>query len=333
MHAPPGLRIGITLGDPRGIGPEVVGGALRRIQDSAAGFNHRGPVEYVVIGPRSQATSGLDSHPNIDFDFVGSGSGESETQAGRISLDAVERGISLAMDGSIDGLVTGPISKQAIAAAGCAYPGHTELLCERTGVPDVTMIMGSESTPFGGPLRIALLTVHVPLRQVPDLLTEELVWRRASIAAAALRDWWGIQRPRLAFAGVNPHASEGGLFGDEEARILAPAMSRLDQENDIEIVGLFPADSVFRRCIEGDADLVVAPAHDVGLAVLKTLAPHSGINVTAGLPFPRTSPDHGTALDIAGLGIADSRSMEAAIHACVQFCARAAGRTDPGRVS
>lgn len=330
MRALSGLRIGITLGDPRGIGPEVVGGALRRMQESGAGLDNHGPVEYIVIGPRSPGTSGLDSHPNIGFEFIGRGSGDDAAAAGRTSIEAIERGIALALDGTIDGLVTGPISKHAIAAAGYSYPGHTELLCERTGVPDVTMIMSTESTPIGGPLRIALLTVHVPLRQVPDLLTEELVRRRASIAAAALRDWWGIQRPRLAFAGVNPHASEDGLFGDEEARVLAPAMSRLDQESDIEIVGLFPADSVFRRCIEGESDLVIAPAHDVGLAVLKTLAPHTGINVTAGLPFPRTSPDHGTALDIAGRGIANSGSMEAAIKACIQFCARATGRVEAG---
>ncbi|MDH3427360.1 MAG: 4-hydroxythreonine-4-phosphate dehydrogenase PdxA, partial [Gemmatimonadota bacterium] len=134
---------------------------------------------------------------------------------------------------------------------------------------------------------------------------------------------------RLAFAGVNPHASEGGLFGDEEARILAPAMRRLAKEGGIDIVGLFPADSVFRRCIEGEADLVVVPAHDVGLAVLKTVAPHGGINVTAGLPFPRTSPDHGTAMDIAGLGVANSGSMLAAIEACLGFCSRSS-RTAPG---
>ncbi|TFG65887.1 MAG: hypothetical protein E4H28_03220 [Gemmatimonadales bacterium] len=329
MRALSGLQIGITLGDPRGIGPEVVAGALRRMHTSGADSNCT-PVEYVIIGPSDASTAGLPSLPNVRCDPISGWSAANEVAAGRTSIEAVERGIALALDGAIDGLVTGPISKHAIAAAGYTYPGHTELLCERTGVPDVTMIMGAESTPLGGPLRIALLTVHVPLRQVPDLLTEELVWRRASIAAAALRDWWGIQRPRLAFAGVNPHASEGGLFGDEEARVFAPALSRLKQESDIEIVGLFPADSVFRRCLEGEADLVVAPAHDVGLSVLKTLAPHDGINVTAGLPFPRTSPDHGTALDIAGRGVADSRSMEAAIQACIQFCTRAAGRVETG---
>ncbi|MFQ5529247.1 MAG: PdxA family protein [Gemmatimonadota bacterium] len=322
MWAHDGVRIGLTPGDPRGIGPEVLAGALRRLRGCGTP-PVTGEVEYVVIGPELSILRDLDTHPGITFEPTG-GSAETDAAAGRASIEAVERGIVLAIDGAIDGLVTGPISKQAVAAAGCMYPGHTELLRERTGVEDVTMIMGAEKTPLGGPLRIALLTVHVPLRSVSELLTEALVRRRASIAAAALRDWWGIPRPRLAFAGVNPHASEGGLFGDEEARVLAPAMRRLDEESGIEIVGLFPADSVFRRCIEGEADLVVAPAHDVGLAVLKTVAPHCGINVTAGLPFPRTSPDHGTAFDIAGLGVADPGSMVAAIETCTAFCSRAA---------
>ncbi len=182
------------------------------------------------------------------------------------------------------------------------------------------MIMGAERTPLGGPLRIALLTVHVALRDVPGLLTAELVERKSRIAATALRDWWEIARPRLAVAGLNPHASEGGMFGDEEERVLRPAIGRLERSGDFDISGPFPADTVFRRCIEGAADIVVAPYHDVGLAVLKSLAPENGINVTAGLPFPRTSPDHGTAFDIAGRGLADSRSMRAAVEACVRFC-------------
>ena len=222
----------------------------------------------------------------------------------------------------MDGLVTAPISKQALRAAGYAFPGHTEFLRERTGVPEVTMVMSAETTPLGGPLRVALVTVHVPLRTVPQLLTEDLIVRRAAIAARGLRDWWGISAPRLAFAGLNPHASEGGLFGDEEARIIEPAMVRLQREENIRTSGPYPADTVFRRCIAGDADLVVIPYHDVGLAVLKTVAPETGINVTTGLPFPRTSPDHGTAFDIAGRGVADFRSMAAAIEACVDFCER-----------
>ena len=318
------LRIGLTSGDPRGIGPEVLFGAL-----STLSATRRPEVEYVVMGPGAPILNDLNVLPNVTFEMMG-GAADTDAAAGHASIAAVERGISLALDGTIDGLVTGPVSKQAIAAAGYSYPGHTELLCERTGVEDVTMIMGAERTLLGGSLRIALLTAHVSLRTVPDLLTEELVCRRSSIAAEALRVWWGIPRPRLAFAGVNPHASEGGLFGDEEARVLAPAMRRLDEEDGIDIVGLFPADSVFRRCIEGDVDLVVVPAHDVGLAVLKTIAPHDGINVTAGLPFPLTSPDHGTAFDIAGLGKADSRSMQAAIEACIGFCSRVASARGEG---
>jgi 4-hydroxythreonine-4-phosphate dehydrogenase len=224
------------------------------------------------------------------------------------------------MAGELDGLVTAPISKAALQAAGYAFPGHTEFLKELTGAEEVTMLMTAERTPIGGPLRLALLTAHIPLRDVPDALTVELVVRRVRIAVAALREWWGIPQPRIAFAGVNPHAGEGGLFGNEERDVLAPAIETLSGDAALEILGVFPADTVFRQPLEGHADLVVTPYHDVGLAVLKTLARDEGVNVTAGLPFPRTSPDHGTALDIAGSGMADSGAMLAAIELCVRFC-------------
>lgn len=315
------LRIGVTLGDPRGIGPEVVAGALAAPSLPDA--------EFLVIGPRRAFPAGPASRTTVRLDPVGEWSGGDDAAAGRVSIEAVERGIELALDGTIDGLVTAPISKAAVAAAGHPWPGHTELLRERTGVDDVTMIMAAETTPLGGPLRVALLTVHVALRDVPGLLTRELVERRSRIAADALRDWWDIPEPRLAFAGVNPHASENGLFGDEEAATIRPAMRRLEESSTARVSGPFPADTVFRRCIRGEADLVVVPYHDVGLAVLKTVAPEHGVNVTAGLPFPRTSPDHGTAFDIAGRGRADARSMTAAIRACVRFC-RAATKRDEG---
>jgi 4-hydroxythreonine-4-phosphate dehydrogenase len=311
-------RIGVTLGDPRGIGPEVTAAALQsepsRVPDP------RLEADFVLIGPPEAASPALLALPNLSMEPVGTWTDGDERAAGRVSVESVERGIALALDGAIDGLVTAPISKAAIAAAGYPWPGHTELLRERCGVDDVTMIMSAEHTPLGGPLRIALLTVHVALRDVPSLLTAGLVERKARIAAAALRDWWEIAHPRLAFAGLNPHASEGGLFGDEEKRVLRPAIRRCGRSGDFHATGPYPADTVFRRCIAGEADLVVAPYHDVGLAVLKTLAPEDGINVTAGLPFPRTSPDHGTAFDIAGRGLADARSMRAALEACVRFC-------------
>ncbi|MBT8479861.1 MAG: 4-hydroxythreonine-4-phosphate dehydrogenase PdxA [Gemmatimonadetes bacterium] len=309
-------RIAITLGDPRGIGPEIVQAALADPELAAA-------AEYVLIGPSPESLHPeLQIPPGVECAETGTWRQGGEREAGQHSGRAVEAGISMALAGKVDGLVTAPISKTALRAAGYAFPGHTELLRDRCGVPDVTMIMAAEDTVLGGPLRVALLTVHVPLRAVPGLLDIELVVRRSAIASRALKDWWGIDRPRLAFAGVNPHASEQGLFGDEEERILAPAAERLVAAGDCEIAGIFPADTVFRRCLEGTVDVVVVPYHDVGLAVLKTLASETGVNVTAGLPFPRTSPDHGTAFDIAGRGRASPSSMKAAVAQCIRFCRR-----------
>jgi len=307
--------IAITMGDPRGIGPEVVRGALANpsLADAA---------EYVVLGPSIEQSAATPGGGGATYVSVGSWNGGGEEEAGALSAAAIERGISMALAGDVDGLVTAPISKTALHAAGYEFPGHTEFLRERCGVPDVTMIMASERTVLRGPLRVALLTVHVPLRRVPDLLDVELVVRRCTIAARALRDWWGIARPRLALAGVNPHASEQGLFGDEEERILAPAADLLAAREDLEVDGIFPADTVFRRCLDGSVDLVVVPYHDVGLAVFKTIGGEEGVNVTAGLPFPRTSPDHGTAFDIAGRNLADPSSMRAAVAECVRFCSR-----------
>ena len=318
----PDPRIGITVGDPRGIGPEIVRALLADPPPGA---------RFLVLGPDGVLGSGgapgpASAGPPVEAIDVGSWNAgrDGEVEAGRLSAQAIERAIELALEGELDGLVTGPISKAALAAAGWIFPGHTELLRERTAAPDVTMMMAAEATPLGGPLRMALLTAHIPLREVTERLDEELTARRARIALRALRDWWGIPRPRVAFAGVNPHASEGGLFGDEESRVLVPAARRLEAEGEAEVSGIFPADTAFRRTIEGRDDLVVVPYHDVGLAVIKTVARETGVNVTAGLPFPRTAPDHGTAFDIAGRGVADPRSMKAAVDLCLRFCRRLA---------
>jgi len=309
-------KIAITLGDPRGIGAEVARSALEDPDLAAA-------ADFVVLGPDQDS---LDPWWRLsdaaEHVAVGSWRRGGDTEAGELSGRAIDLGISMALSGRVDGLVTAPIAKTALQAAGYDFPGHTEFLRDRCGVRDVTMIMAAERTVLGGPLRVALVTVHVPLRSVPDLLDVELVVRRSTIAARALRDWWGIERPRLALAGVNPHASEQGLFGDEEERVLGPAMERLALADDLEVTGIFPADTVFRKCLEGSADAVVVPYHDLGLAVLKTLAGNTGVNVTAGLPFPRTSPDHGTAFDIAGRGLADPSSMRAAVAECIRFCRR-----------
>lgn len=308
-------RVGITLGDPRGIGPEVAAAALESgLRDAA---------RFVMIGPSGPRDAEGDEVLGVagEAEVVGAWDPSGGARlAGELSARAIERGVELALAGRIDGLVTGPISKAALQAAGYPFPGHTEFLRDRTGVSEVTMLMAAERTPIGGPLRIALLTAHIPLREVPETLTPELVRARTRLAVGALRDWWRIPRPRIAFAGVNPHAGEGGLFGDEEARVLEPAIDRLESDDEADLLGIFPADTVFRQPLEGRADLVVVPYHDVGLAVLKTLARDEGVNVTAGLPFPRTSPDHGTALDIAGTGTADPGAMTAAIELCIRFC-------------
>ncbi len=299
--------IGVTLGDPRGIGPEITAAVLSDPQ------LHR-IVRPLVIGPDDMVAE------YADRSGVGVWAGGGEEEAGTASGRSIERAIELALSGRIDGIVTGPISKRALNAAGFTFPGHTEFLRDATGTPEVTMMLAAEATPLGGALRMAVLTGHVALRDVPRLLTLEHVVTRTRIAVRALREWWGFDRPRVAFAGVNPHASEAGLFGDEEATVLKPAAAIVAADQEAEVLGVFPADTIFRRCINGEVDAVVVPYHDVGLAVIKTLARETGVNVTAGLPFPRTSPDHGTAMDIAGLGRADPTSMRCAIELCARFC-------------
>ena len=304
-------RIGITLGDPRGIGPEVTAAALGgRAPDEA---------EFRLIGPTGLAEAG-DLEGLGEWEPVGEWRPGGGTRlAGELSARAVERAVELATRGRLDGIVTAPLSKAALSAAGYPYPGHTEFLQALTGASDVTMMMSAEHTPLGGPIRLALLTTHLPLREVCEALDEGRIVRRTRIALKALREWWGIPRPRVAFAGLNPHAGEGGLFGREEAEVFAPALETLAGDPSVDILGIFPADTVFRQTIEGAADLVVTPYHDVGLAVLKTVARDEGVNVTAGLPFPRTSPDHGTALDIAGTGTANPGAMRAAVDLCIRF--------------
>ena len=213
-------RLGITLGDPRGIGPEVTAAAL-------SSFSGLDGIEPVLVGPRSlgEVEGRLEGVPREavgDWDPAGG-----ERLAGALSGRAIERAVALARTGEIDGIVTAPISKAALRAAGYTHPGHTEFLQELAGAPEVTMMMSAERTPLGGPLRLALLTAHLPLRDVPSVLDVDLFARRSGIAIEALRAWWRIERPRLAFAGLNPHAGEGGLFGDEEIEVFAPALARL----------------------------------------------------------------------------------------------------------
>jgi 4-hydroxythreonine-4-phosphate dehydrogenase len=305
------LRVAVTLGDPRGIGPEVMirAGARLRVEEP--------DVDLLFLGSRGgafPAAAPLDEAGTLEE--VGAFDG-TERSAGSISVAALDRGVALALDGQVDALVTGPVSKPALHAAGTRVPGQTEFLQERTGARDVGMLMASASSRLGVPLRILLITTHLALRDVAAALTRERVEDQLTLLDRSLRSGWELAAPRIALCALNPHASDGGLFGDEEARVLEPAVARL-QARGLAVTGPFPADTVFLRILRGEADAVAVPFHDVGMAVFKTLAFGAGVNVTLGLPFLRTSPDHGTAFDRAGSGTADATSALEALRLAVR---------------
>jgi len=305
------VRVAVTLGDPRGIGPEVSEAAL-------ADPMVAGAASFVRVGPESLLRSPGDVS-------VGRWAPEDgAAAAGRIAGEAIRRAVEMAMAGEVDAICTAPIDKAAFHAGGWHYPGHTEMLADLAGAPGVVMMMAAERTALGGPLRVVLATTHLALRDVPAALSAGLLVEQATLTWRALRDLWRIPSPRVALCAVNPHASDGGLFGDEEARIVEPALARL-REAGVDASGPIPADTVFTRAVRGEFDAVIAPYHDVGMAAFKTAAFGSGVNVTLGLPFPRTSPDHGTALDIAGKGIADAGSMKEALQLAVTLAERMRG--------
>jgi 4-hydroxythreonine-4-phosphate dehydrogenase len=244
--------------------------------------------------------------------------GGEAAEAGRLAGEAIQRAVEMAMAGEVRAVVTAPIDKSAFHAGGWDYPGHTEMLQALSGAPAVGMLMAAERTVAGNGLRVLLATTHLPLRAVPEAVTAELLVEQTRLVEGALRRWWGIDPPRIALCAFNPHASDGGLFGDEEARLYAPALREL-RDAGLAVTGPVPADTVFTRALRGEFDVVVAPYHDVGMAAFKTVAFGSGVNVTLGLPFPRTSPDHGTALDIAGRGVADAGSMREATRLAIRL--------------
>lgn len=300
-------RLAVTLGDPRGIGPEIVALALGDERVAAA-------AECVLVGP---AGAGLEVE-----EVVGAwSSGEGSAAAGRLAGLAVERAVAMARAGEVDGIVTAPLDKAALLAGGYSYPGHTEMLAALTGCPVAMMLTATRPGPGGHRLRVVLATTHIPLRAVPDAVTEDAIVAAARVTRAGLQGWFGIAEPRLALCGLNPHLGDGGRFGDEDARVLAPAAARAG------LTGPLPADTVFVQAMRGAFDAVIAPYHDVGMTAIKVAAFGSAVNVTLGLPFPRCSPDHGTALDIAGRGIADAGSMIEAMLLCAQLVRRAGAAT------
>lgn len=293
-------RLALTLGDPRGIGAEIVRKALGDARVAAS-------CETVIIGP-----SGLDARPDISvgawLPTAGAEGGRlaGVAEAGRMAGVAIERAVAMALAGEVDGIVTAPIDKAALLAGGYDFPGHTEMLAALTNSRTAMMLASDR-------LRVVLATTHIPLRDVPAAVTPEALAWAARLTREGLRHWFGIREPRLALCALNPHGGDGGRFGDEDERILRPVA------RDEGMAGPFPADTVFVRAMRGEFDAVIAPYHDVGMTAIKVASFGHAVNVTLGLPFPRTSPDHGTAIDIAGKGVANAGSMVEAILQCASF--------------
>jgi 4-hydroxythreonine-4-phosphate dehydrogenase len=284
--------LAITLGDPRGIGPEIVAKALANAEVKDA-------CDAVIVGPDD---AGIDVDESVGSWRSSSG----KANAGQLAGRAIERAVALALSGKVDGVVTGPIDKHALLLGGYADPGHTEMLARLTSSRTAMMLASDR-------LRVVLATTHLPLRDVPRALTRDAVLDAARLTRESLQLWFGIAAPRIALCALNPHAGDHGRFGDEDDTLLAPVA------REAGLHGPFPADTVFVRAMRGDFDAVIAPYHDVGMTAIKVASFGEAVNVTLGLPFPRTSPDHGTALDIAGKGVADASSMVRAILMCARI--------------
>ena len=325
--------IAITMGDPAGIGPEVV---VKALTDPV--LRHR--AKFVIYGMNEllsyaadlaehdvfwwrDAIKGAPKHYTqdvvvVDYDEYSMlhtdvrGPSKLGGEASmRFCVDAIEA----AMRGYVDGVVTAPIAKQSWHMAGYKYPGHTELFAERTHAKQFAMMFA------GGPIRVVLATVHVPLLAVWNVLNIGAIFRPIELVHKALVEWFDIPKPRIAVCGLNPHAGENGAFGDEENRLITPAMI-MARDQGISVSGPHPADTVFIAARDGKHDAVVAMYHDQGLIPVKLLGFEQSVNLTLGLPIIRTSPDHGTAYDIVGLNRANASSMRAAISMAIDLAIR-----------
>jgi 4-hydroxythreonine-4-phosphate dehydrogenase len=287
-------RIAITVGDPAGIGPEI---AARAAADGSV-LDICDPVIYAP-------PAGTRFEPGV-----------LSPDAGRAAYDLIVRAVADAHNGAVQAIATAPVNKEALRLAGLPWAGHTDLLAHLTGAERVAMMFHSDA------LRVVIATVHIALADVPRTLTRTLMESTILLAARELPRF-GIRTPRMAVAGLNPHASEHGLFGCEEEQIIAPAVEAA-RARGVNVSGPFPADTIFVRAARGEFDVVVACYHDQGLIPVKLLAFGQAVNVTLGLPIIRTSVDHGTAFDIAGRGIADPGSMIAAVRLAAKLAQRSA---------
>ncbi len=326
-------RIAITLGDPNGVGPEVV---LKCLADSRLA-KFMDPVvvgSAHVLGVHAQKLGYHDVRIEPVREVLGETTpgviavldvaegqppevrlGEISKEGGALSMRAVERAADLCLDGDVDAMVTAPISKEAVSMAGYRDFGHTEFIARRAGCDAFTMMMVSDE------LRVGLVTAHIPIWDVPKAVTQEAILEKIRIISRSLTDDFGILRPKLAVLGLNPHAGDGGVLGREEVESIIPAVRAACDEGHL-VFGPFPADGFFAIGGYRLYDAVLAMYHDQGLVPFKTLAFESGVNFTAGLPLVRTSPDHGTAFNIAGEGKASPGSMRSAIYLAIDIARR-----------
>jgi 4-hydroxythreonine-4-phosphate dehydrogenase len=325
--------IGITMGDPAGIGPEVVVKALsdpilrHRARYIIYGLNEMlsyaaDLAEFEVFWWRDQYNGRLRPYPHdvvvVDYDhysLLGHAIKAPSRIGGEASMRFCSDAIGAAQKGIVDAVVTAPIAKESWKLAGYNFPGHTELFATRTGARRYAMMFA------GGPLKVVLATVHIPLNSLWGRLNIGAVFQPIDLVHEALVNWFDIPKPRIAVAGVNPHASENGQFGDEEERIISPAI-QMAREQGIDCTGPYPPDTVFMSAANGKFDAVVAMYHDQGLIPVKLLAFDRAVNLTIGLPIIRTSPDHGTAFDIVGRNRANPGSMRAAIELAIDLAVK-----------
>lgn len=314
--------IGITMGCPVGIGPEIIlrffaslqpeRGALAVVLGDAGVLQHTSksmkiPARIVPWQPGETIEPGTIPVLELSSLFVDNLQwGKPDEHTGKAMAVYIEQGVRLVQDGTLSALVTCPIAKSALQSAGYDYPGHTEMLAYLTGSRQHLMMMA------GKRLKVALVTIHEPISRVAGLLTVDKVTDCIRLTAHALRTDFGMDQPRIAVAALNPHAGEQGMFGEEETEVIAPAVAACSTE--CSITGPWPPDTVFHRAMSGDFDAVIAMYHDQGLIPFKLIHFSDGVNVTLGLPIVRTSVDHGTAYDIAGQGKADCSSLQAAFE-------------------
>ena len=307
--------VAVTMGDPSGIGPEVVvkaarDAAVRRasrvvIVGDALSLEGAGAVRWPVREPGSESHS--DAPVLVEsVTRLKPSAGRPTRTGGEASYRYILRAVELIRGGAADAMATAPINKKALNDAGHAWPGHTELLADLTHTREVRMML------YGSRLKVVLVTVHLPLTEVAAALTRRRIRTTIELTHRSLQEWFGLAEPRLAVAALNPHGGEDGMFGQEERRVIRPAVRDCSGRG-MCVSGPVPADSLFHRAVAGEYDAVICMYHDQGLGPFKLLHFTDGVNLTLGLPIIRTSVDHGTAYDIAGKGVADPRSMKQAI--------------------